>query len=170
MTSQEVDALNTMFGIIESIRQGTGRDVTRLMGVFTNVAGYDPHNNFDKAQEKISKIMRAKFQKIDLHEIIPLPQFNINNDIFHQSKQFDDAFDIFAQHLIQQIDESLQTSILDADSACEIFNALIKRTSKEDLTEVVRNAFKGKKSSETNYSKQVQDIIDNKGEIHPKFN
>ena len=133
ITYREVVGLNTVNSVVDAIRQENGIESARLMGIITNNRLFKPQN-FKEKQKEISNEMNEKFMNnFRFDEFVPLPCLDVNNDIFHQYQDYVDVFEIFGQHLIQQIDESLKFSVLNTDDACKIFEDLVSRIMKENF-------------------------------------
>ena len=133
VTYREVVGLNTVNSVVDAILQENGIESARLMGIITNNRLFKPQN-FKEKQKEISNEMNEKFMNnFRFDEFVPLPCLDVNNDIFHQYQDYVDVFEIFGQHLIQQIDESLKFSVLNTDDACKIFEDLVSRIMKENF-------------------------------------
>ncbi|KAH0789486.1 WD40-repeat containing protein [Histomonas meleagridis] len=170
VTAPEVDSMETMFEIINIIRQGVGVESAHLLGLVPNVTNYFPENFVEK-QKQITETMQEKFDDFQFgsfkfDEFIPLPIFDTDHDILEQNERFNNAFCIFAQRLIYHIDTSRQSMLLEAEGIFEMFKVLAARTEEQKLSEVAYEALKEtKKSSAWKLSKRTVDkIISGKNE------
>ncbi|KAH0787975.1 hypothetical protein GPJ56_008076 [Histomonas meleagridis] len=134
---QEVQANGTLFRIIREVRKGTVD--THFLGVVQNyIIKDDP---FDEMRQKVTKIMRKRFgEQSELQDFIPLPFFDPRYDILNQDKKFNDGFNEFAKILLNSLEESRQKCIIDAESAYNMFETLVKRTEDQDLQQLVQKA------------------------------
>ncbi|KAH0797345.1 uncharacterized protein GO595_009848 [Histomonas meleagridis] len=171
------DTIKEILKTIDLIIRGTLKsDLSKnLIALVRNVPKYQPSKGkFDKYQKKIKKSIYRKIQNtIQYNDFIPLYPIDINADIMAQGFEFNLGFKIFAQRLINHIEEARKEFTFDWESACEMFENLINLPEQQDIIQVIIQIFQDtqNKNYENKYKPIVEEIIQKKiQELDNKIN
>ncbi|KAH0793290.1 hypothetical protein GPJ56_002848 [Histomonas meleagridis] len=166
ISTNEVETMKLILDIVKTVRQGTDlKNRSCLLALVPQTKDYDPTSGqFEDIQQRVTENVVKKFgSDFDITEVIPLSAYNINADILEQSPEFNAGFRIFAQHLINHIEETRKQVPIEAEGAVLIFKKLIEITDKQNLSEIAIDAMNDAKrhSFDKLYSPIADEVINN---------